>query len=50
MRVPINRWFTVSEIGELCIRVVEFPASAIVTAALAHNLNPSGSALGQVVY
>jgi putative ABC transport system permease protein len=50
LKLAAGRWFTADEIGELRTHDIEFPASVIVTAALAHKLNPSGSALGQVVY
>jgi putative ABC transport system permease protein len=50
LKLTAGRWFTASEIGELRGHDSEFPASVIVTAALAHKLYPSGSALGQVVY
>ena len=49
VKLAAGRWFTAGEIGELRAHDIEFPASLIVTATLA-KLNPSGSALGQVVY
>jgi putative ABC transport system permease protein len=50
VKLTAGRWFTAGEIGALRMHDIEFPASIIVTAALAHKLYPSGSALGQVVY
>jgi putative ABC transport system permease protein len=50
LKLAAGRWFTAGEIGEVRVHDSENPASVIVTAALAHELYPSGNALGQVVY
>jgi putative ABC transport system permease protein len=50
LKLTAGRGFTPDEIGEQRIHDIEFPASVVVTAALAHRLYRSGSALGQVVY
>jgi putative ABC transport system permease protein len=50
LKLAAGRWFTAGEIGEVGVHDSENPASVILTAALAHELYPSGNALGQVVY
>ncbi len=50
LRLTAGRWFTAGEIGELRSYDNEYPASLIITAALAQRLYPAGNALGQMVY
>jgi putative ABC transport system permease protein len=45
-----GRWFSSSEIGELHVHDEEKFPSAVLTAALAKKLFPTGNALGQLIY
>jgi putative ABC transport system permease protein len=50
LNLVAGRWFTASEVGEIHIREVKFPASVVVTQTVANALFPAGNALGQMLY
>jgi putative ABC transport system permease protein len=50
LNLVAGRWFTASEIGEIHLREVKFPAAVVVTQTVANALFPQGNALGQMLY
>jgi putative ABC transport system permease protein len=50
VKLVAGRWFTADEVGRTDINDSVFPATMVVTRALAKALFPAGNALGQVVY
>lgn len=50
LKLTAGRWFTADEIGVAAVGRMGNPPSAVLTAPLARQLFPTGSALGQSVY